>query len=68
MTLSKVYYEDKDTVAGYQDAMTKVLAKIHPDASAQGKAEQLARQVAEFESRIAAYIPDINILNDVKVR
>ena len=67
MTLEKEYYQDNETVTGYHEAMSAVLAKIHPDTSARAKADEIARGVIEFESRVAAVIPDLEVLYKVKV-
>ena len=60
MTLEKEYYQDNETVTGYHEAMSAVLAKIHPDASARAKADEIARGVRRGRSiRIsdAAHLP-----------
>jgi hypothetical protein len=68
MSLAKEYYLDNETVVGYTEAMGKVLTKIHPVEAARAKADQLAKDVVAFETRVAAMLPDIDSARDVKVR
>ena len=63
----KDYYLDNDTVAQYQDAMTQVLAAIHPNEKARSNASKYAAAVVEFESTIAAMSPDNEDYGDVTV-
>lgn len=65
---SKDYYADKDTVAQYQDAMSKILAALHPNEKARSAADKYAAAVVDFEATIAAMAPDNEDFQDITVR
>ncbi|OAA65196.1 endothelin-converting enzyme [Niveomyces insectorum RCEF 264] len=63
---SKEYYEDKEVVAQYQDAMTKVLGAIQPTvAKIIGTAADVAASLVRFETKLSAVAPEKADMFDV---
>ncbi|CAK7218334.1 hypothetical protein SEUCBS140593_003512 [Sporothrix eucalyptigena] len=62
---SKLYFEDKDVVAQYLDAMTKVLSAIQPSVANIGPAEKAAKALVDFEARLSLAAPDKEDMDDV---
>ncbi len=67
MTLAKNYYADNATMSEYYDAMSKVLAAVHPSEAARTKAANLSHLVIDFETRMSAVLPELDDLADVNV-
>lgn len=64
---SKQYFEDKDVVAQYLSAMTKVLGAIKPSVATIGAADKAAKALVEFESRLSLAAPEKEDMDDVTV-
>ncbi|CAK7212387.1 hypothetical protein SBRCBS47491_001446 [Sporothrix bragantina] len=62
---SKLYFEDKDVVAQYLDAMTKVLSAINPSVASIGPADKAAKALVDFEARLSLAAPDKEDMDDV---
>ena len=72
---AKDYYEDKDVVKMYQDMLEETIELIHPEnatahatwIAAGGDSKYYAKEVVEFEKKLAAATPDEADRNDVTV-
>ncbi|CAK7263683.1 hypothetical protein SEPCBS119000_000607 [Sporothrix epigloea] len=62
---SKVYFEDKEVVAQYLDAMTKVLGAVQSSVASIGPADAAAKAIVDLEARLSYAAPDIEDLYDV---
>ncbi|CAK7264191.1 hypothetical protein SEPCBS57363_000951 [Sporothrix epigloea] len=62
---SKLYFEDKEVVTQYLEAMAKVLSAIQPSVASIGPADAAAKAVVELEARLSHAAPDIEDLYDI---
>lgn len=62
---SESYYDDKQVVAKYQEAMAQVLGSIKPGVASFGSAAKAAAALVQLEARLAAAAPDPQDMYDV---
>ncbi|KAK3315735.1 endothelin-converting enzyme [Apodospora peruviana] len=64
---SKSYYEDPELVSEYRDAIAQLFAAIHPSSvnTTPVDAAKQAVDVVDFETKIAAIMPELSDLRDV---